>query len=373
VTLTKVRYSPLRQQFSNVDDVLADIRRLIVSGDFTLGAPVRTFEAEFSELMGVKHAIGVGTGTDALKLPLKAIGIGPSDHVLTCANTFIATVGAIAELGASPLFIDCTDTFCMDLDRLEDAITPRTKAIMPVHLTGEVVDMPRLMEISVRRGIPVVEDACQSMLSELDGRKAGTWGVAAGFSMHPLKLINVWGDAGVIITNDSEMDRRLRLLRNHGLRGRDEVEVLGCNTRLDSLQAIVASWMVRQAQDIAIQRGERAAYYDQGFSRISGIRIPPRRHEVKHTYLLYILFADRRDELLCHCLDQGIEAKVHYPVPLYRQPGLAQFGYRAGDFPVTDRHAREMITFPVDQHLTREEQDYVIRTVAEFYGETADA
>ncbi len=367
----KVRYSPLPQQFENVEGIFSDIRRLVASGDFTLGAPVAAFETAFAGLMGMKHAIGVGTGTDALKLPLKALGIGPGDDVLTCANTFVATVGAIAELGASPTFIDCTDTFCMDLDRLEDAITTRTKAIMPVHLTGEMVDMPRLMEVATRHGISVVEDACQSMLSELDGRKAGSWGIAAGFSMHPLKLINVWGDAGVIVTDDDGMDRTLRLLRNHGLRDRDEVEILGCNTRLDSLHAIVGSWMVRQAPDIAHLRAERAAYYDRGFARVSGVRIPPRRNALKHTYLLYILFAERRDELLRHCLDLGIEAKVHYPVPLYRQPAMARFGYKTGDFPVTDRHAREMITFPVDQHLSTEDQDHVVRTVAEFYGERA--
>jgi dTDP-3-amino-2,3,6-trideoxy-4-keto-D-glucose/dTDP-3-amino-3,4,6-trideoxy-alpha-D-glucose/dTDP-2,6-dideoxy-D-kanosamine transaminase len=371
VATPKVRYSPLPQQFADIEHLIAEIRSLVATGDFTLGAPVAAFEESFARLMGATHAIGVGTGTDALKLPLKALGIGPGDQVLTCANTFVATVGAIAELGATPVFVDCTDTFCMDLTQVEAAITPRTRAIMPVHLTGEMVDMPQLIAIAERRGLPVVEDACQGMLSELDGRKAGSWGVAAGFSMHPLKLINVWGDAGVVVTNDDRMARTLRLLRNHGLRNRDEIEILGCNTRLDSLQAIVGRWMIGQARDIARLRAERAAYYDRAFAGIGGVRIPPRRSTVKHTYLLYVLFADRRDELLRHCLNRGIEAKVHYPIPLYCQPALAQFGYKAGDFPVTDRHAREMITFPVDQHLSAAEQDYVVRTVAEFYGERA--
>ncbi len=363
----KVRYSPLAQQFAEPDEIFDAIRELVLSGDFTLGKPVDDFERAFEDLLGVKHAIGVGTGTDSLKLPLKALGVGHGDQVVTCAHTFIATVGAIHETGARPAFIDCDDTFCMNLDHLEDAITPKTKAIMPVHMTGAMVDMPRLMDIAGRHGLPVVEDACQSMLGEYDGKKAGTWGIAAGVSMHPLKLINVWGDAGVVMTNDGEMDRKLRLLRNHGLKTRDEVEIMGCNTRLDSLQAIVGSWMLSQAEDIAVRRIERARYYDQGLADIAQIRIPGRQPGVKHVYLLYIVFAEDRDELLSHCLEKGVEAKIHYPIPLYQQQGLKQFGYKPGDFPVTDRHAREMITFPVDQHLSQEEQDIVIETVREFY------
>jgi len=364
----RVRYSPLPQQFAEVEPLFDEIRALVASGDFTLGAAVAEFETAFAAMIGTKYAVGVGTGTDALKLPLKALGLGPGDEVVTCANTFIATVGAIDELGARPVFVDCDDTFCMDLDQVAAAIGPATKAIMPVHLTGEMVDMPRLMEVADAHGLPVVEDACQAMLSEYEGRRAGTWGVAAGFSMHPLKLINVWGDAGVIVTDDDEMNRLLRLLRNHGLRNRDEIEMLGCNTRLDSLQAIVGRWMVERAPQIAVDRAARAAYYDAGFDAIPQVRIPPRRNHVKHTYLLYILFVEARDELLRHCLERGIEAKIHYPIPLYQQQGLAKFGYRAGDFPVTDRHAQEMISFPVDQHLSRAEQDYVIETVSEFYG-----
>ena len=238
---------------------------------------------------------------------------------------------------------------------------------MPVHMTGEMADMSTIMDIAERHALPVIEDACQSMLSELDGRQSGSWGIASGYSMHPLKLLNVWGDAGVVVTNDDEMARMLRLLRNHGLRNRDEIEILGYNTRLDTVQAVVAKWIVRQAREIADTRAKKARIYDAGFAAIPQVRIPTRRSNVKHTYLLYILFADRRDELLAHCLDQGIEAKVHYPIPLYQQPGLAHFGYHRGDFPVTDRHAREMISFPVDQHLIDEEQSYVIEVVKEFY------
>ena len=363
----KVRYSPLRQQFAEPDEIIDQIRELVRTGNYTLGKPVETFEKSFAELLGVKHAIGVGSGTDSLKLPLKALGVGAGDEVITSANTFIATVGAINETGARPVLIDCDDTFCMDLDYLEDAITPRTKAIMPVHMTGFMVDMPRLMDITRRHNLLVVEDTCQCMLGAYDGKNAGTWGIAAGISMHPLKLINVWGDAGIIITDDDEMDRKLRLLRNHGLKSREEVEILGYNSRLDSLQAIVGSWMLDRAEGIVEARIERARHYDRGLETIEQIRIPPRQPNVRNISLMYIVFAENRDGLLNFCREKGVEALVHYPTPLYQQEGLRHFGYKPGDFPVTDRHAVEMITFPVDQHLSRDDQDYVIRTVREFY------
>jgi dTDP-4-amino-4,6-dideoxygalactose transaminase len=328
---------------------------------------VAEFEQRFAAMLGVRHAIGVGSGTDALKLSLKALGIGPGDEVITAANTFIATVGAIHETGARAVLVDCLDHFCMDVDKLEAAITPRTKAIMPVQFTGEVTEMPRLMAIAARHGLPVVEDACQGILSEYAGRKSGTWGIAAGFSLHPLKNLNVWGDGGVIVTNDDGMERSLRLLRNHGLKNRDEVEVLGCNSRLDTLQAVVGNWLIGQTPAITDARIANGAYYDAAFSQIPGLRVPPRRPEVKRVFHLYIVFARERDALLAHCKANGIEAKVHYPVPLYQQEGLKLLGYAPGTFPVTDRHSREVISFPVDQHLTREQQDQVIGTVRGFY------
>ncbi|MBK6922602.1 MAG: DegT/DnrJ/EryC1/StrS family aminotransferase [Deltaproteobacteria bacterium] len=364
-----VRYSYLPQQFAEIDDLLQNIKALVQSGDFTLGRELERFEQGFAALIGSKHAIGVGSGTDALKLPLRAAGVGPGDEVITTANTFIATVGAIAEVGARPVFVDCNDTFCMDVAQVEKAITPNTKAIMPVHYTGYMTDMPALMEIATRRGLVVVEDACQAILADIGGKRAGTWGRAGGFSLHPLKNLNVWGDGGVIVTDDDDTAASLRLLRNHGMSNRDEIAVLGYNSRLDTLQAVVGNWLLPQTESIAAKRIEHAAYYDRHLCEIPGIRIPPRVDGMRRVYHLYIVFAERRDELLAHCLAHGIEAKVHYPIPVYRQKGLAHLGYRAGDFPVTDRHLGEIITFPCDQHLSREQQDHVIATVRSFYAQ----
>jgi dTDP-4-amino-4,6-dideoxygalactose transaminase len=223
------------------------------------------------------------------------------------------------------------------------------------------------MEIAESHGLSVVEDACQGLMATRDGRQAGTWGIASGFSLHPLKIIHVWGDGGVVVTNDDDMNHQLRLLRNHGLRNRDEMEIFGYNTRLDTLQAVVGKWVIRRARDIAAGKNANAAYYDAAFRDILGVRVPPRNGKVRGVYLLYILFAEDRDALMKHCVARGVSAKIHYPIALYLQGALKFLGHRKGDFPVTDRHVETMISFPVDQHLERAEMDYVIETVRDFY------
>lgn len=362
-----VRYSPLGDQFADCEEIWTDLRALVRSGDFTLGKVVAEFEAEFADILGARYAVGVGSGTDALKLPLRALDLPHGSEVITSANTFWATVGAIHEVGCRAAFVDCDERFCTDAERIEAAITPRTRAIMPVHLTGDVADMPRIMQIAERHGLAVIEDGCQSLCATIDGVGVGHFGIATGFSLHPLKILNVWGDAGVVTTNDDAMAQKLRLLRNHGLANRDEMVMLGYNTRLDSAQAVVGRWILRQARDIVAKRRGNAAYYDAAFLDVDGIRIPPRSARTEHVYLLYVLFCDRRDDVLRHCLERGVEAKVHYPIPIYRQRAVEHLGYKPGDFPVTDRHTREVLTLPVDQHMTRAQQDHVIDTIRSFY------
>jgi dTDP-4-amino-4,6-dideoxygalactose transaminase len=363
----KVRYSYLKQQFDDCEDLWQKLREFVPTGDFTLGKPLTEFEGRFAELIGTKHAIGVNSGTDSLKLSLEALGVGPGDEVITAANTFVATVGAICAVGAKPVFVDCDDTFCMDVSKLEAAITPKTKALMPVHFTGYMTDMRKLMPIAKKHNLVVVEDACQSILGALDGRNAGTWGNAGGFSLHPLKNLNVWSDGGVIVTDDDALADKLRLLRNHGLADRDTVVLMGHNSRLDTIQAVVGNWIIPKTKQISDQRIANAKFYDDHLSKLQQIRIPPRPSDMRCVYHLYIVFAERRDELLKFCVDRGIEAKVHYPVPIYRQPALAHLGLREGDFPVSDAHTTNIITFPCDQHLSPEEMQYVVDTVAEFY------
>ena len=363
----KVRYSYLNQQFQDCEDLWADLKAFVATGDFTLGQSLTDFEHGFSKLIGTEYAIGVNSGTDAIKLSLKALGVDSGDEVITAANTFVATVGAITELGAIPVFVDCDDTFCMDTRLVERAITEKTKAIVPVHLTGYMTDMGLLSPIADKYGLAVIEDACQAILGEVDGKKAGTWGVAGAFSLHPLKNLNVWSDGGVIVTNSKEMAEQLRLLRNHGLSDRDTVLIMGCNSRLDTIQAVVGNWLLPKTEDIAQKRITNAAFYDSKLSKISAITIPPRPKHYRIVYHLYIVFAENRDALLEHCLQRGIEAKVHYPTPIYRQPALFPLGHKLGDFPRTDAHASKIISFPCDQHLLRKELQYVVKTVTDFY------
>ena len=363
-----VRYSYLKQQFSGATDLWDKLQDFVETGDFTLGKPLAEFETRFAELMGASHAIGVNSGTDAIKIGLKVQGIKAGDEVITAANTFVATVGAICELGAIPVFVDCDDTFCMDVSKLEAAITENTKAIVPVHFTGYMTNMAVVEELASKYGLVVVEDACQSILGEFRGRKAGTWSKVGAFSLHPLKNIDVWSDGGMIITNDEKIAEAAKLQRNHGLLDRDTVVEMGCNSRLDTFQAVVGNWLIPQAQEIALARIKNANYYDAALSQIPEITVPPRPKDMKVVYHLYIVFCEDRENLLKYLIDRGIEAKVHYPVPIYRQPALNHLGYNIGDFPVADWHAANIISFPCDQHLSEAEMDEVIDAVCAFYG-----
>ena len=365
----KVPWSYLPQQFARdrIDAVLGRIGDLVATGKLTLSAPVQEFEQAFAAMVGSRQAIGVNSGTDAIKLSLKALGVGPGDEVITTANTFIATVGAITELHATPVFVDCRDDFCMDVSAVEARITDRTKAIVPVHLAGQMTDMPALAPIADRHGLPLVEDACQCILGERAGKRTGTFGRTGAFSLHPLKNLNVWGDGGVIVTDDDALAAKLRRVRNHGLADRDTVVDLGCNSRLDPVQALVGSWLIGEVPEITRKRIANAARLDAGIGDLPEITLPARDPETKQVYHLYIVFAEERDDLRRFLTDRGIEVKVHYPVPVYRQSALAHLGHAAGDFPVTDRHARTMISLPAHDHLTDEQIDHMIASVRAFY------
>lgn len=364
----RVPFAYLDRQFADLEPYFADLRALVASSDFTLGQVVDAFETRLAATLGLPHAVGVGTGTDALALALEAAGVQRGDRVITCAQTFIATVGAIVQVGAIPVLVDSEDGFVIDCERLEAALQPGTTAILPVHYTGNLADMPTIMAFAERHGLLVVEDACQAIGGGIGALPAGSWGVAAGLSFHPLKNINVWGDAGAVVTREQTVRDRLRLLRNHGLANRDEVVIFGRNCRLDSLQAVVGLRLVDELHRINDRRIEIAARYDEAFSNVDGIRVPVRRPGVRHVYHLYMLRVERRDALLAHLNAEGIEAKIHYPRPLHLQPAFERFGYRAGDFPNSEADAACIITLPAHQHLTDQEIAYTIETVRAFYG-----
>ena len=362
-----VKYSYLDKQFKKTDDLWLKLKKFVNTGDFTLGKELSKFEKNFAKLIGCKYAIGVNSGTDAIKLSLKALNVGIGDEVITAANTFVATVGAITEIGAKPVFVDCNDNFCMDVSKVESKITKKTKALLPVHYTGYMTDMIELLKISKKHNVPIVEDACQSILASINKKNSGTWGEMGAFSLHPLKNINVWSDGGIIVTSNKKYYEHLKLLRNHGLVDRDNVKICGYNSRLDTFQAVVGNWLIPKAKKIANQRIKNAHFYDNNFSKIKEITIPPRLNNFKIVYHLYIIFAKNRDQLLKYCIKKGIEAKIHYPIPIYRQPAMKFLKHKKGDFPVTDRHAKSIISFPCDQHISIKEQKYIISVVNEFY------
>jgi dTDP-3-amino-2,3,6-trideoxy-4-keto-D-glucose/dTDP-3-amino-3,4,6-trideoxy-alpha-D-glucose/dTDP-2,6-dideoxy-D-kanosamine transaminase len=364
----KVSFSYLSRQFADVDAYLSDVREQVLRGDFTLGKAVTEFEGRFAALCGLPHAIGVGSGTDALILSLKMLGIGPGDEVITAANTFIATVGAIAMTGARPVFVDSDEGFVMNPDLLEAAITSRTKAIVPVHYTGNVANMPQIMRIAERHGLKVVEDACQAISAAYDSKPVGSWGETACFSLHPLKNLNVWGDAGVIVCRSEELARSLRLFRNHGLTTRNEVEFFGHNSRLDSLQAVVGNRLINETGFITSQKIANAKRLDDGLANLAGVvEIPPRPRHVKHVYHLYIVRVSRRDELLAYLKKNDIDARVHYPIPVHLQKAAKNLGYGRGDFPVAEKDSAVSITLPAHQHLTDAELDYMLEKIHAFY------
>lgn len=363
-----VKYSYLEQQFAEVDAHFADLRKLVASGEFTLGPFVEEFEKKFAAYIGVKHAIGTNTGTGALTLALKAAGVKPGSEVITVANTFIATVGAIVAAGARPVFVDCDERYQIDVSKIEAAITPETTAILPVHWAGCPPELEKILEIANRHAIPVVEDACPAVGAKIDGKFAGTFGKVNAFSMHPLKPLNVWGDGGIVVTNDDKLAEFLRLYRNHGLVDRDHVEIWGVNERLQPFQAVVGARVLDTVEGLVEARIRNAKLFDAGLKGLeSFIRPPSRPVGYREVYQLYLLTAVRRNELLAFLISRGIEAKVHYPIPIHLQNAARGLGYKRGDFPVCERQSDEIITLPAHQYITEEEIAYTIAKIRDFY------
>ena len=302
----RVPFSYLKEQFKDYQVYLDKISEVVITGDYTLGQAVSEFEGRFASLLGAKYAIGVNSGTDALFLSLKAIGVGPGDEVITTPNTFIATVGAIVASGAHPVFVDCNDEYVINADLIEQAITSRTKAILPVHYAGVAADMDQIMTVAHRHGLPVIEDACQAILGAVNGKSAGTFGLTGAFSLHPLKNLNVWGDSGVIVTDSKEIRERLVLLRNHGLINRDEVACFGYNSRLDTIQAAVGNCLIQEIHWITETRLKWANRLDQALSQHVGcITVPYRRPHKHYVHHLYMVQAQDRDNLLAFLQKSG--------------------------------------------------------------------
>ena len=356
----KVKYNYLSEQFSNFEEYIPLLRELVASGEFTLGPYVDRFEKKFSNYIGVKHTIGTNTGTDALILALKAVGVKPGDEVITVANTFVATVGAIVDTGAIPVFVDSDDRYSMDCTKIEAAITNKTKAIVPVHWAGCPADMKTVLAIAARHNLKVVEDACPAVGANIDGQSVGTFGHVNAFSMHPLKPLNVWGDGGMITTNDDAASDWLRLFHNHGLVDRDHVKFWGVNRRLQPVQAVVATKLLDVSEALVEKRIRNARLLDKGLAPLGEfIQIPRRPANMREVYQLYLVSVKMRNKLLPFLRENGIEACIHYPIPLHLQQAAASLGYKKGDFPVAENQADEVITLPAHQHIEPEQLNFI--------------
>ena len=367
-TRMRIPYAYLDRQFSDPAPFLADIEALARSGDFTLGQAVSELEGRVIAMTGAAHAVGMSSGTDALTLPLLALGIGSGDEVITATNSFVASAGAIAMTGATPVLVDVDETLTIDPEAVLRAITPKTKAILPVHLSGTMADMTHLVGLAEAHRLWVVEDAAQAMGATLNGQHVGTIGHAAGISFHPLKMLNVWGDGGMAVTNGPRLNEQLRLLRNHGLATRDDAVCFGYNSRLSSLQAVIANRVIQGLPSAIERRRAHATSLDARLAdlapRVKTPIVPP---GVLPTYATYQIRCEDRDGLRAYLLDRGIDVKIHYPVPIHLQTVGRRLGYGPGDCPAAERLAGEILTLPLHEYLIEDELGYMAETIRAYY------
>ena len=365
--MRQVPYVNFAAQFAQErGEITALVERVFGRGEFVGGGAVDAIEAELAAYVGVAHVVALNSGTDALILGMRALGLGPGDEVITPPNSFVASTATIVAVGATPVFADVRDDQNIDPDAIAAAVTPRTRAIMPVHLTGRVADMRPIMEIAGRHGLAVIEDAAQSIGSRYEERQAGSFGTIACFSAHPLKNLNAAGDAGFLATDDADVARKVRLLRNHGLVDRNTVEMWGTVSRMDVLQAELLRLRLARLDEV-IERRRRNAETYRRLLRDAPVFIPPCRNQEFNTFHVFVIQADRRNELQAHLAKEGIGTAIHYPVPIHLQPAAAALGHRRGDFPVTERQADRILSLPIHQFLGDEDQDYVAEKIRAFY------
>lgn len=365
----KAQYSAIRS------DIDAAIERVISNTGFIMGPEVAQFEEAFAEFCSAEHAIGVSSGTSALELVLRALEIGPGDEVITVAHTFIATAEAISAVGATPVFVDIDPhTYNMDPAAFAEAITPRTRACIPVHLYGQPADMSALSEIARSHGVYLIEDAAQAHGATWHGQMAGTLGDAACFSFYPGKNLGAYGDAGAVVTNNAELAHTVRMLRNHGRTDKYVHEIRGFGERIDTLQAaILLAKMPHLAEWIRARRQLAAGYtrllrtLDLGSDpKAPWLVLPHVPTAAESAWHLYVVCSPFRDELLSHLKENGVGAGIHYPIPLHLQPAYADLRYRKGDLPVTERVAATCLSLPIYPEMSQEQQAYVVNCMGQF-------
>ena len=375
----KVSLLNLKLQYQGIrEEVLKEIENICDNQSFILGENVKALEQEIAKYCNAKFAIGVASGTDAILLPLMAAGIGAGDRVITTPYTFFATAGSIARLNAIPVFVDIEpDTYNIDPDKLEHVIKKQTaaqrsrlKAIIPVHLYGQCAEMEPIIKISKKYKLAVIEDAAQTIGATYKGKMAGSIGDFGSFSFYPSKNLGGFGDGGMVTTNNEKLSEKVRILRVHGSKPKYYHKFVGINSRLDELQAAVLRIKLKHLETWTNNRIERAERYDTlfkdaGLSDI--VSLPVRRAYNRHVFNQYIVRVKRRDALRDYLAKEGIGTEIYYPVPLHLQQCFKYLGYKKGDFPASEKAARETLALPIYPELALEEQEYVVKNIAEFY------
>jgi len=359
-TVIAVPFVDLRAQYRSIEaEVLEAIRDALESMELLLGPNVHAFEQEFADYCGVRHAIGVANGTDALYLALRACGVGLGDEVITVSHTFIATVEAIVNVGAIPVFVDVDpDTYTMDPSKIEAAITPRTRAILPVHLYGQPADMDAILPIAHRHGLAVIEDACQAHGATIRGRRVGSFGDAAAFSFYMGKNLGAYGDAGAVTTNSQALAECVRRLRDHGSVRKYEHVEMGVNSRLDEIQAAVLRVKLKYLDDWNARRRAHAEAYARVLSDLPVV-LPTVRPGVEHVWHLYVIQVDERDRVREVLARRGVSTGIHYPIPVHLQKAAKGVGRLAGDLAVTERVARRILSLPMFPEMSGVQVAYV--------------
>lgn len=356
------------QYHSIKEEIDAAVHATLESGHFILGPAVSKLEESIASYLGVQHAIGLASGTDALVLALRALNIGSGDEVIIPAYTFFATAGTVMSVGATPVFVDIDPvTYEMDVTQINDRITPRTKAIIPVHLYGHPADMDPILELARSHGLKVIEDNAQAFGATYRGKKTGSIGDIGCLSFFPTKNLGAFGDGGMVVTNDPALAERMRMLRTHGWKKKYYSEEVGYNSRLDALQAAILQAKFPHVDTWNEKRRELAQRYSEQLINL-GVTVPVECEWGRHVYHLYIIRSDRRPELQAFLKERGISSEVYYPLPPHLSTPCRKFGYEEGDFPHAELASRETLALPLYPELTLDQQDQVIQAVAEFLG-----
>ncbi len=369
---TVVPFIDLKSQYETLKSEIWDSwQKILENTDFILGEEVKKFEEEFSEYLDIERGIGVASGTDAIHLALRAMGIGENAEVILQANTFIATAFAVSQAGAVPVFVDVNpETLQIEPDRVKEAISPRTKAIIPVHLFGMTAPVQEILNIADHYGLSVIEDACQSHGAEMNGKKAGSFAQLAAFSFYPGKNLGAYGDAGFVAVNDGELGKRIEMLRNYGQAEKFNHLHKGFNSRLDTLQAAVLRIKLRRLEEWNVNRRKVADYYRERLKN-TNVKLTKVPENCTPVYHLYIVRVSSRDKIREGLNASGIQTGLHYPCPIHLQPCYSELGYKKGDFPVAEEAAEQMISLPVFPEMTEEQVDYTTSKLLELISETA--